>query len=89
MTGDRNKFISLRLNDNGSITFGNNAPYAIKGKGSIALDNEADCEDVYWVEGLKYNLMSLAQLNQKGFLLESRQGSCVVKNQIRRSCCNW
>lgn len=83
MTGDKNKFISLNLNDGGSVTFGNDAPCAIKGKRSIALGNQAVCEDVYWVEGLKYNLMSVAQLNNKGYLLEFGQGSCVVRNQSR------
>ena len=41
-----------------SVKFGNNVPGYVKGKGSIVLNYK--CDNEYWVEGLKYNLLSVA-----------------------------
>ena len=49
------------------MRFGNNEPCCIKGKGCISLTNELRCDNYYWVEGLKHNPLSVAQLNNIGF----------------------
>ena len=36
-------------------------------KGTIALNESTTYEDAYVVEGLKYNLLSVAQLSNKGY----------------------
>ena len=46
--------------DGGSVRFGNNEPYCIKGKCCISLTNELICDNSYWVEGLNNNLLSVA-----------------------------
>ena len=46
--------------DGGSKRFGNNEPCGIKGEGCISLTNELRCDNSYWVEGLKHNLLSVA-----------------------------
>lgn len=74
MTGDRKKFLSMEDYDGGLVRFDNDAPCAVKGKGSIALNDKTICEDVYWVEGLKYSLLSVAQLNNKDFRLDFNEG---------------
>ena len=53
--------------DGGSVRFGNNEPCCIKGKSHISLTNELVCDNAYWVEGLKHNLLSVAQLITIGF----------------------
>ena len=60
--------------DGGSVRFGNNEPCCIKGKGSISLTNELVCNNTYWVEGLKHNLLHVAQLNNIGFKVEFMEG---------------
>ena len=60
MTGDKTKFEHFEHYDGGSVRFGNNERCCIKGKGCISLTNELVCDNVYWVEGLKYSLLSLA-----------------------------
>ena len=53
--------------DGRSVRFGNNESYCIKRKGFITLTNELRCDNAYWVEGLKYNLLSVALFNKMGF----------------------
>ena len=42
--------------------FGNDATCLIKGEGSIKLIDKISCDNAYYVEGLKYNLLSVSQL---------------------------
>ncbi len=67
MIGDKTKFEYMEHYDCGSVWFGNNEPCCIKGKGCISLTNELIYDNAYWVEWLKHNLLSVAQLNNIGF----------------------
>ena len=64
MNGEKWKFEHMKHYDGGSVRFGNNQPWYIKGKGRISLTKELVCDNAYWVEGLKHNLLSVAQLNK-------------------------
>lgn len=59
LTHDKTKFEHMEHYDVGSVRFGNNEPYYIKGKDCISLTNELRCNNAYWVEGLKHNLLSV------------------------------
>ena len=67
MIGVESKFENMEQYDGGSVRYGNNDPCIIKGKERIVLPNGIKCENVYWVEGLRHNLLSVAQLNNIGF----------------------
>ena len=71
MIGDESKFENMDQYDEDSVRFGNNDPCIIKGKGRIVLSNGIQCENFYWVEGLRHNLLSVAQLNTIGFCANS------------------
>ena len=43
-------------------------------KRTISLTNALVCDNAYWVEGLKHNLLSVAQLNNIGFKVEFMHG---------------
>ena len=58
--GDKTKFEHMEYYDGGSVRFWNNEPCCIKGKGHISLTNEFVCDNAYWVEGLKHNILSVA-----------------------------
>ena len=60
--------------DGGSVRFGNNEPYCIKGKGRISLTRELICDNAYQVEGLKHSLLNVLQLNNIGFKVEFMDG---------------
>lgn len=78
MTSDKSKFLSLEEFDGGVVRFGNNSPCMVKGKGSISLNGKSNADDVFWVEGIKNNLLSVGQLNDKGYLLEFKSGVCRI-----------
>ena len=74
MTRDKTKFEHMEHYDGGSVRFGNKEPCCIKGKGQISLTSKLRCENAYCVEGLKHNLLSVAQLNNIGFKVEFMNG---------------
>ena len=78
MTRDKTKFEVMEPYDGGSVRFGNSEPCCIKGKGCISLTNELVCDNAYWVEGLKHNLLSVAQLNNIGFKIEFIKGKAKL-----------
>ena len=69
MIGDMRKFVKFRNHDGGTIRVGNNVACHITGIGSITLDGKTYIDDVYFVDGLKNNLLSVGQLMDKGYQL--------------------
>ena len=59
MTGDMNKFFKFKNCDGGIVRVGNNVAYHIAGIRSITLDGKTNTDDVYFVDGLKHNLLSV------------------------------
>ena len=78
ITGDKTKFKHFEHYDGGSVRFGNNEPCFIKGKGHISLTKELICDNTYWVEELKHNLLSVEQLNKIGFKVEFMNGKAKL-----------
>lgn len=70
MTSDKTKFENLEHYGGGSVKFGNNEPCYVKGKGCIVLTDGIRCYNSYWVEGLRHNFLSVAQLTNIGFKVE-------------------
>jgi hypothetical protein len=67
MTGDRSKFITISDSKSGNVTFGNDAPGKVKGKGIVSLSNgKRKAQDVLLVENLKHNLLSVSQVCDQG-----------------------
>ena len=69
MTSDIRKFVKFRSHDGGIVRVGNNVACHIIGIGSITLDGKTYTDDVYFVDGLKHNLLSVGQLMDKGYQL--------------------
>jgi hypothetical protein len=56
MTGDKDKFIFISKRKSGNVTFGNDEPDKIKGKGMVSLSNgKGKSHNVFLVDGLKHN----------------------------------
>ena len=62
-----NKFFDFKSQDGGIAKVGNNVACQVKGIGSITLDGKTKIEDVYYVDGLKNNLLSVGKLVDKGY----------------------
>lgn len=70
MTGDKSKFETMEPYKVSCVKFGNDAPCLVKGKWLIQLTDKIKCDNIYWVEGLEYNLLSVSQLNKSGYKVE-------------------
>ncbi|XP_047267594.1 uncharacterized protein LOC124898024 [Capsicum annuum] len=66
MNGDSKKFLSLSKINGGRVSFGDGKRGIITGVGKIGTSKLRALEDVYIVEGLKHNLLSISQLCDKG-----------------------
>jgi hypothetical protein len=67
MNGNKDKFMSISKRKIGNVTFGNDAPGKIKGKGMVSLSNDkGKSQDVLFVDGLKHNLISVSQMCDRG-----------------------
>jgi hypothetical protein len=69
MTRDEGLFASLDHYDNPTETIihGDNGQGDVVGLGKIAISTTNSIEDVYHVQGLGYNLLSVSQLCEKGY----------------------
>lgn len=60
------------------VSFGNDTPTAIKGKGFIFLKKMVKAADVMYVDGLKHNLLRVSQMCDQGNEVVFRSNRCVV-----------
>jgi hypothetical protein len=69
MIGEKDLFTSLELHDipKETIVFGDNSRGDLIGFGKIALSNDNFISNVYLVESLGYNLLSVSQLCEMGY----------------------
>ena len=81
MNGDMNKFVDLKSQDGGIVRVGNNATCQVKGIGSITFDGKTNTEDVYFVDGLKHNLLNVGQLVDKGYQFYFTKKTCMIKDK--------
>lgn len=66
--------------EGGFVTLGNNLIAKISGKGTLSLDGgKTKTHDVLYVEGLKYNLLSVSQMCDKGYKLSFSVDGCEIR----------
>jgi hypothetical protein len=67
MTGDRDMFLTLRKERDGSVSFKNDDSTKIIGKGTVRIGNKNTKEkNVLLVEDMKHNLLSVSQMCDQG-----------------------
>ncbi|KAI4365291.1 hypothetical protein MLD38_021287 [Melastoma candidum] len=76
MTGNPSKFSSLKLQNGGSVTFGDDSKDYIKGIGTIGSSQTLQIDDVLLVAGLKHSLVSVSQLCDKGYQISFNAEGC-------------
>ena len=67
ITGDMYEFVKFWNYDGGIVRVGNNVACHTIGIGSITLDGRTNIDNVYFVDRLKHNLLSVGQLVDKGY----------------------
>ena len=78
MTGDKSKFVSIKPKDGGKVTFGGDQTGKIAGIGEIGNNEGPLIKDVYLVEGLCHNLLSVSQSTDKGNLVIFDSEECLI-----------
>jgi len=63
MTGDKNKFVSLKEKNDGIVSFGNDGSSNVIGSGTIILRSKyALANNVLMVENMNHNLLSVGHM---------------------------
>jgi hypothetical protein len=67
MTGDRDRFLTLQKERDGTISFKNDDSTKIIGKGTVIIGSKnTKAENVLLVEDMKHNLLSISQMCDQG-----------------------
>ena len=80
MTGDKLSFLSLTTFDGGKVAFGNGKYGTIVGVRKIGKSLSYSIDNVYLVDGLQHNLLSVSQLCDKGNHVGFTSNQCLITN---------
>jgi hypothetical protein len=81
MTGNKGLFEDLNTSVKAQIKLGNDNIVEVMGKGAINVitnSGKKTIPDVYFVPGLKHNLISVGQLTQKGYRVSFENNVCTI-----------
>jgi transposase InsO family protein len=82
MTGDRDMFLTLRKERDGSVSFGNDDSTKIIGKGTVRIGNKnTKAENVLLVEDMKHNLLSVSQMCDQGHKVTFDSQKCEIRKE--------
>jgi len=81
MTGFNNYLVNIEPYQTNSITFGDGATREIKGIGNIVCRGLPELNNVFLVEGLAANLISINQLCDQGLKVTFTKTSCLVTDE--------
>ena len=77
MCGDKSQFISLTMKRGGGVTIGDSKSLPILGKGKVG-NGTTFINNVRYVKGLKYNLLSVSQLHDDGHKVDFYKDKCII-----------
>ena len=84
MTSNLNLFSILDNSVQNDVTLGNNVQVTVLGNGTVSIltkhGESKYIPNVYHVEGLKHNLLSIGQLTQKGYRVYIEDNHRLIKN---------
>ena len=81
MTGDPNKFIKLRKDNKGRVTFGDNMTSKIIGKSTVVVNSKIKAENVLLVENLKPNILNVSQTCDKRHICIFDYEKCEIRKR--------
>ena len=80
MTGDRNKFVSLKEKKDGTISFGNDGSSNVIGSGIVSLGSKDSlAKNVLLVENINHNLLSVGQMCDEGHTMLFNSTKCEIR----------
>ncbi|XP_024964069.1 uncharacterized protein LOC112504361 [Cynara cardunculus var. scolymus] len=81
MTGNKDLFLNLEESKKKDVRTGDDKKLIVYGNGDISIkirNKDKRISDVFYVPGLKHNLLSVGQLILKGYRLVFKDGCCEV-----------
>jgi hypothetical protein len=79
MAGDRDRFLTLRKERDGPVSFRNDDSTKIIGKGTVIIGNKNTKEkNVLLVEDMKHNLLSVIQMCDQGHKVTFDSQKCGI-----------
>ena len=89
MTGNLEIFSSLDEIVKSDVTLGNDNKVEVKGKENINIltkkAGKKHISNVYFVPSLKYNLLSIGQLVEKGYRVSFKNQACTILEKFLRN----
>jgi hypothetical protein len=83
MIGDEDKFLTLIKEIYGSVSFGNDNPARIIGKGTVRIGNKNTKEEnVLLVEDMKHNLLSVSLMCDQGHKIMFDSQKCKIRKEV-------
>jgi hypothetical protein len=82
MTGDRDRFLTLRNERDGSVSFRNDDSSKIIRKGTVKIGNKNTKEEnILLVEDMKHNLLSVSQMCDQGHKFTFDSQKCEIRKE--------
>jgi hypothetical protein len=82
MTGDRDKFLTLIKERDGSFSFENDDSAKIIGKDTVKIGNKnTKAENVLLVEDMKHNILSVSQMCNQGHKVTFDSQKCEIRKE--------
>jgi hypothetical protein len=82
MTGDRDRFLTLRKERDGSVSFGNDDSTKIIEKDTVRIRNKnTKTENVLLVEYMEYNILSVSQMCDQGHKVTFDSQKCEIRKE--------
>ena len=78
-------FLHLKPHEEGAIAFGGIGKGKIFGMGKIDIPSLAFLNNVLYVKGLQYNLLSISQFCDSGCIVSFSKDLCIVKTKDNKS----
>ncbi|KAL5836715.1 hypothetical protein ACOSQ3_013884 [Xanthoceras sorbifolium] len=84
MCGDKKVFSDLDESFRNTVKFGDNSTISIMGKGNVTLQTKENSthtiSNVLFIPNLKTNLLSVGQLQEKGYEISIKDGVCRIQD---------
>lgn len=84
MSGNKEKFIKLKKENGGDVSFGNVGTSKIICKGIVALKGTATTQNVLYVEGLKHDLLSIGKMCDVDYNLMFYDKVCEIRRNATK-----
>ncbi|XP_070025821.1 uncharacterized protein [Nicotiana sylvestris] len=85
MIDDKNLLKEITKIDGGSVMFGDDSKEKIIGTGTIPFNNNCDITEVYLVDGLNYNLLSISQLCDLGYEVNFKKIGIAIEDETGKT----